>query len=285
MAVLEKGTKFPSVLAKEVFSKVKGHSSLAKLSNTAPVAFTGTDIFTFGYDAEVSIVGESEAKGHGGVTAEPVNIRPIKIEYGARVSDEFLFASEETQIDILSAFTDGFAKKAARGLDIMAFTKTNPKTGQTSALITNDFTAVTNTVSLGSNPADVAIEDAVALLGDYDANGIAISKAMAGKLAKETTADGAKMFPELAWGANPDVINGLNADVNSTLGSNLAIVGDFENAFKWGYAKDIDIEVIEYGDPDNTGSDLKGHNQVYLRGEAYIGFAVLSNDAFAIVTA
>lgn len=285
MAVLEKGTKFPAVLTKELFSKVKGHSSLAKLSNSVPVAFNGTDIFTFGFDTEVSIVGESEAKVHGGATAGPVNIRPIKIEYGVRVSDEFMYASEEAQIDILSAFADGFAKKVARGLDIMAFTKTNPKTGQTSALITNDFTGVVNSVSLGANPADEAIEDAVALLGDYDANGIALSKIMAGKLAKETTTDGAKMFPELAWGANPSSVNGLNSDVNNTLGATLAIVGDFANAFKWGYAKDIDIDVIEYGDPDNTGSDLKGHNQVYLRGEAYIGFAVLDPSAFAKVEA
>ena len=45
------------------------------------------------------------------------------------------------------------------------------------------------------------------------------------------------------------------------------------------------FEVIEYGDPDNAGSDLKGHNQVYLRAEAYIGWAVLDGNAFAKIEA
>jgi len=51
--------------------------------------------------------------------------------------------------------------------------------------------------------------------------------------------------------------------------------------FKWGYGKDISFEVIEYGDPDNSGSDLKGHNQVYLRGEAYLGWAIFDAASFA----
>ena len=57
--------------------------------------------------------------------------------------------------------------------------------------------------------------------------------------------------------------------------------------FKWGYAKEIPIEVIQYGNPDNdtTLGDLKGHNQVYLRGEAYIGWGILDAAAFAHIKA
>ncbi|MBP3891473.1 MAG: hypothetical protein J6D29_04800 [Solobacterium sp.] len=63
----------------------------------------------------------------------------------------------------------------------------------------------------------------------------------------------------------------------------MAIIGDFANAFKWGFAKQLPLEVIEYGDPDNTGRDLKGHNEVYLRTEAYLGHAILVPAAFAAV--
>ena len=46
------------------------------------------------------------------------------------------------------------------------------------------------------------------------------------------------------------------------------------------------IEVIEYGNPDNSDAgDLKGHNQVYLRGEAYIGWGIPDKDAFGLVQA
>ena len=66
-----------------------------------------------------------------------------------------------------------------------------------------------------------------------------------------------------------------------------AVVGNFRDYFRWGFAKEIPIEVIEYGNPDNDADagDLKGHNQVYLRGEAYIGWAILRPEAFARIVA
>ena len=53
--------------------------------------------------------------------------------------------------------------------------------------------------------------------------------------------------------------------------------------FKWGYAKQIPLEVIKYGDPDNSGKDLKGYNQVYLRCETYLGWGILDPNHFAII--
>ena len=58
--------------------------------------------------------------------------------------------------------------------------------------------------------------------------------------------------------------------------------GNFADYFRWGYARQIPLEVIEYGNPDNSDAgDLKGHNQVYLRGEAYIGWGIILPEAFA----
>lgn len=62
-------------------------------------------------------------------------------------------------------------------------------------------------------------------------------------------------------------------------------MGDFSNAFKWGYSEDIPIEIIQYGDPDNTGIDLKGSNQICLRAEAYIGWGILDPTSFARIVA
>ena len=42
------GTLFKPELVTEMFSKVKGHSSLAKLSGASPMPFAGTDTFVFG---------------------------------------------------------------------------------------------------------------------------------------------------------------------------------------------------------------------------------------------
>ena len=79
----------------------------------------------------------------------------------------------------------------------------------------------------------------------------------------------------------------MAVDVNKTVYNatvkDHAIVGDFQNAFKWGFAKEIPLEVIQYGDPDNSEKDLKGYNQVYLRAEIYIGWGILVPQHFARV--
>ena len=105
-------------------------------------------------------------------------------------------------------------------------------------------------------------------------------------LAKAQNNAGYPLFPELAWGGNPGSINGLALDVNSTVsyGNSLveAYAGDFQNAFKWGYAKQIPVEIIPYGDPDGNG-DLKRTNQVFLRAEAWIGWGILDATAFGLI--
>ncbi|MCR5584565.1 MAG: InlB B-repeat-containing protein [Lachnospiraceae bacterium] len=277
-------TKFPAELTEEVIDLVRGKSAFARLSQQIPVAFTGTDIWTFDMDGEASLVAENGAKINGGATAGPVNVKPLKLEYGVRVSKEFMTASEERKVEILRPFNEGFARKVARALDMMAIAKVNPRDGQASALIDNDFTEVTNKVLYTPGNADAAINDAAALIGDFSMTGIALSKTLGSAMGNETNTAGAYKYPELRWGASPEVLNGIRCEVNGTInkyGTALGIVGDFEAAFKWGYAKDIELEVIPYGDPDNTGSDLAGHNQVYLRAEAFIGFAMLTKDAFA----
>ena len=117
-----------------------GKSSLAKLAGTMPIPFNGSEIFTFSMDDEVNIVAENGVKPAGSIALAPIKVVPIKIEYGARVTDEFMFATEEKQLDILKAFNEGYAKKVARAIDIMAMHGLNPRTKEKSALIgTNSF--------------------------------------------------------------------------------------------------------------------------------------------------
>lgn len=294
---LSKGTLFPAELTNEMFNLVRGKSSLARLSGARPLPFRGQQMFTFGLDKEVDLVAENGAKSNGGATVGSVNIVPVKVEYGVRVSDEFVHASEEIQLDYLRAFSEGFAAKVARGIDIMAFHGYNPRTGAASAVIgANHFdSAVTNTVTFDNAAANANVEAAIALVqaAEHDVTGMAMAPAMRNALAALTKSSSSAepLFPELAWGNNPGTLNGLAVDTNSTVSfnSNLdrAVVGNFRDFFRWGYADEVGIEIIEYGNPDNdaTAGDLKGHNQVYLRGEAYIGWAVLVPAAFARIVA
>ena len=291
---LTRGTLFPPQLIPDMINLVQGHSSLAKMTRQTPIAFNGNREFTFSLDTEVDVVAENAAKGHGGATIAPITIVPIKIEYGARVSDEFMYSAEEERIQLLKNFKDGFARKVARGLDLMAFHGVNPRTGIASQVIgANNFdAAVQNTVVYNAlNPED-NLESAITTIqaAGGDVSGMIFSHIFTSAMKNMTSAvGGPRLYPELKLGANPGNLNGMPLDINSTVSDmnavDRAIVGDFANSFKWGYSKEIPLEVIEYGDPDNTQSDLKGHNQVYLRAEIYLGWGILVPTRFVRIVA
>lgn len=290
--ILSKENKFDPVLVTELFDKVKGKSSLAALCDQAPIPFNGQKEFIFTMDDEVDLVAENGKMTRGSVSLDPVIIVPVKIEYGARISDEFLYAAEEEQIETLRNFSDGFAKKTARGLDIMAFHGVNPRAKTASALIgTNHFDNGVTVIKQDSKTPktpDVLIEEAIAAVQDneYDISGLTMAPSFRADLAKMVDTSGRKIYPELAWGNAPSQMNGIQTVTNNTVSFNsskdLAIVGDF-STFKWGYSKEIPLEIIEYGDPDNSGQDLKGCGQVYIRAKAYIGWGIMDKSAFAVI--
>ena len=295
-ATLSKGAYFPPELTNEMINLVKGKSSLAKLSGARPIPFNGATLFTFSLDQEADLVAENGAKSNGGATIGQVSMQPVKIEYGMRVSDEFRFAADEVRLQYLQAFAEGFAAKTARALDIMAFHGVNPRSkNEASALTNKNFDdLVTQKVTYSSSAPQDNVEAAIALVNgnELDVTGMAMAPAFKSALAavKSGTNLNTPLFPELGWGNEVSNLNGLAVDTNSTVSFNSnadrAIVGDFANAFRWGIAKEIPIEVIEYGNPDNSDAgDLKGHNQVYIRGEAYLGWAILIPKAFALIAA
>lgn len=277
-----KGTMFDPTLVTDLITKVKGKSSLAELCAQTPIPFNGLKEFIFSMDNEIDIVAENGKKSEGGITVDPVKIVPVKFEYGARVSDEFLYATEEEQIDILTAFNDGFAKKVAKGFDIAAMHGINPRTGTASTVIgDNNFDSkVSQIVTYESSTPDDNLEAAIAIVdgSEGDVTGMALSKTFGAAMAK-VKANNVKQYPEFAFGASPATLNGINVSVNKTVSAGTekdhGIIGDFQGAFKWGYSKEIPLEIIKYGDPDNSGKDLKGYNQVYIRAELYLGWGIL----------
>lgn len=294
--ILTRGTLLPPVVTDRLFSLVRGKSALARLSAAEPIPFNGETVFTFSLDKEVDLVGENGAKSNGGGSVAAIQMIPVKVEYGMRVSDEFRYGADEVRLQYLTAFADGFAKKVARGIDIMAFHGVNPRTGLAASVLSgkNFDDLISQTVVFDSDTPDSNITAAIALVeaNEHDVTGLAMAPAMKSALAnlKKGSTSNEPMFPELGWGAAVGQINGLPVDSNNTVsfGQNAdrAVVGNFADFFKWGFAKQIPLEVIEYGNPDNSDlGDLKGHNQVYLRGEAYVGWGIIDPSAFAIVKA
>jgi len=292
MATTTTALQLPHELVTDIFSKVKGHSSLAALCGQTPIPFAGTDIMVFTMDGEAELVGEGDSKSPGDAGFEPVSINPVKFVYQHRLTDEFVRMSDEARLPYLQAFGEGFAAKIARALDISAFHGVNPKTGTTAASISGKSfdTLVTGTVTYAAATADDNLQDAVAAIqaNDGTVTGIAMAPAFGAAMA-QIKVNGVRQYPEFMFGANPGALNGMGVDINGTVNfgssADRAIVGDFKNAFRWGYSANIPLEVIEYGDPDGQG-DLKRKNQVVLRAEAYLGWGILDAESFQrIVTA
>ena len=185
------------------------------------------------------------------------------------------------------------AKKVGAGLDKMAIHGVDPRTGNLAAgTIGNnyfDYVCADTAIAYNGSTPDANLESAIAVLeaNEYAPSGIAMSPVMRAALGAMTnSANGAK-YPGFQFGNFTD-LGGIKVDSNVTVGSasgsnDRALVGDFA-AFRWGFAKEVPLEVIEYGNPDNSDlGDLKGHNQVYLRGEAYVGWGIIDPSAFAII--
>ena len=290
----KKATLFKPELVTEIMSKVQGRSTLAKLSNQQPIPFNGTEQFIFNLEGNAQIVGEGDLKGAGKAVITSKVITPLKFVYQARITDEFMYASEEKKLDFLKHYADGFSKKIAEAFDIAAIHGLEPK-GLTEASFkaTNSFDGLVtgNVVTYNAATIDSNIDDAVQAIvaTDNEVTGIAMSPAAGQAMSKVKVKD-VVQFPEFRFGQRPDNFFGMDLDINKTLTvqgtgtkKDHAIVGDFQNRFKWGYAENIPMEIIEYGDPDGTGRDLKAYNEILLRTEAYIGWGILDEKAFARV--
>ncbi|SNM27388.1 major head protein [Streptococcus pneumoniae] len=294
---MKTGTLFKPEVVKQLISKVQGKSVLAKLSAQTPIPFNGVEQFIFNLEGNAQIVGEGEQKFGNKAKLTSKVIKPLKFVYQARITDEFKYASEEKQMNFLSAYMDGFAKKIAEAFDLAALHGLEPKS-MTDATFraTNSFDGVISgsVVTYDETKIDENIEDAVqqVIARGCEVTGIALSPTAGHALGKLKDADKRAVYPEFRFGQNPDSFYGMKSDINKNLTvtggtaeTDHAIVGDLQNRFKWGYAENIPMEIIEYGDPDGAGRDLKAYNEICLRAEAFIGWGILDEDAFARVKA
>lgn len=293
---MKTGTLFKPELVTELIDKVQGKSVLAKLSAQTPIPFNGVEQFIFNLEGNAQIVGEGEQKLGNKAKLTSKVIKPLKFVYQARITDEFKNASEEKRMNFLSAYMDGFAKKIAEAFDLAALHGLEPKTmTDASFRATNSFDGVINgsIVAYDETKIDENLESAVQQVTarGCEVNGIALSQAAGQALAK-VKVNGVVQYPEFRFGQNPDSFYGMKSDINKNLTvtggtaeTDHAIVGDFQNRFKWGYSENIPMEIIEYGDPDGAGRDLKAYNEICLRAEAFIGWGILDEDAFARVKA
>lgn len=295
MAALQSGDlHFPTAVADGIVERAKTGSTVAALSGQEPMRFGNVDIITFDDDLTAEFIEQSAPKGSTDAKPDFVQAVPHKAVVQMRTSDEFLWADEDYRTGILDRFGDKYALALSRALDLGLYYRTNPRTGTAITSWTNYLNSTTKRVEKGAN-ADLDFEAAAGLvIGDgYGVNGVAFDPKYAWTLSTARFADGRKKYPELGLGAGITSFEGVNAAVSTTVsgkptdGSTAdnkvrAIVGNFQSGIRWGVQRDFPFRVLEYGDPDNTGRDLAGHNEVLLRGEIVYGWYVFE-DQFAVI--
>lgn len=286
---LQKGQLMDPVLVNEMINTVTGRSALAALSGAAPIPFNGFKEFIFSMSDGFDIVAEGGAKSAQELKIEPVVVVPIKMVYQTRVSDEFIYGSQEAKLDIMRNFIDGCASQMAKSLDIAAFHGLNPKTMTASTVIGDNCfdKKIKQCVVYDSSKPDDVIDAAISVIeaADADVTGMVLAPAVRSDLAAmRNSASGTRLYPDFAFGGKPNNLGGYQLDINSTVAKGVpsirGYVGDFKGRVRWGYAKEITFETIQFGDPDNTGRDLKGYNEVCLRAEVYLGWGILIPEAF-----
>ncbi len=281
----------PTQILDGMVEKVKYGSTIAALSNAEPMKFGPATIVTFDDDPKAEFVEESAPKSNTKATPSSVTAVPRKAVVTYRTSNEFMWADEDYQLGVLEKMTTKGSRAIARALDLGAYYRINPRSGTEIPGWTNYLNTTTKRVEIGAN-ADLDIETAAGLVigGDVVPTGLALDPAYAWTLATARYADGRKKFPELGLGVNVSTFEGLRASVSNTVSSRpeaadngvRAILGDFDEGIRWGLQKELPFEVIPYGDPDNTGRDLKGHNEVALRMEVVFAWYVFA-DRFAVI--
>lgn len=271
---------------------------LAKLAVLDPQLKVGsTDHFTFTATPKGELVGEGDSKSSsdGAPTKKTAKTYTVQVTY--RFSNQLMWADEDYQTGVIDGLVANVATALSRALDLIAIHGINPKTGNAAASVIDYFTKSGNGVSIvtatGNAQADIESAAEDLQTAGYMATGIAFDPAFAGQLARTKDENGQKVYPELGLGFNVNNFEGLVAASSDTVSGRQelaaedvlvkAIMGDF-NAFQWGIAREIGLELIEYGDPDGNG-DLKRTNEVAIRAESVLGYVIFDGAAFSLIKA
>ena len=283
--------KLPVEVTQAIINKVGNTSTIAALSPSTPQLFLNEDYIVFNGAAEAEVVAEGQQKSSYAQEASSITGKKFKVQCTTRVTEELKWADEDNRLEIISSIQEDQTKAIARALDYVIYHAINPKSGES----LSGYTALTESaVAVQDSGDDIANVDALAdAVNEYEINGVALSRTWASRLRKlRVPATGMRFYPEIPINLAAGTLDGIPAATSTTVDGKkattptkvLGIMGDY-SLIKWGMIRDIWAEVIQYGDPDQTGVDLKANNQIAYRTEAMFSYAVLDPKAFAVLKA
>lgn len=280
----------PKEVATVITKRAKDTSTIAALSPSEPQLFLDKDYMVFTGNSEAEVVAEGAQKSSYEETLTPGRRQTLQgadhdpRQQRAPVGRRRRQTGDHQQDSGRSGRSDG------RVLDYVIYHAFDPKKKTT----LEGFNALAKS-AVGVTATDDRVADidslAEVVSDEYDINGIALSKTMANELRKiRVPSTGQRFYPEIPINLQVGSLDGIPAATSGTVNGRLitpatgilAFLGDFR-LIKWGMVRDIWSEIIEYGDPDNTGKDLKGVNQIAYRTEAMYSYAILDPKGIAVL--
>ena len=281
----------PREVATVITQTAKDTSTIAALSPSEPQLFLDKDYMVFTGNSEAEVVAEGAQKSSYDESLTQVVGKRFKVVTTTRVTSELQWADEDSQLEIIDNIQRDQAQALGRVLDYVVYHAFDPK----KKTKLDGFTALDDTaVAVTATDDRVADIDALAeAVNDrYDINGLAMSKTMANELRKiRIPSTGQRFYPEIPLNLQVGQLEGVPAATSGTVNGRLitdtptnvlAFMGDF-SLIRWGMVRDIYSEIIQYGDPDQTGADLKAHNQIAYRTEAMYSYAILDPKGIAVL--
>lgn len=284
----------PAQLVPGIVEKMQQESVIMSLAQATPQLFNPEKNYViFTQEPEAEFVGEGEAKSSSDWKFDPVKASLHKVQTTVRLNNEVEWADEDNRLQLLDTLLGSLTRSIGRAVDYGMIHAINPLTKEVlPALQAGALSLTANQVTAtGDIQADLdSLPDTV--IANYQPNGIALDRMFANEIRKlRVEATGAKMYPEVNLTLQPGTLDGLRSVTSGNVGGKAlgaatnvqAILGDW-SLVKWGMARQLGVERIEYGDPDGLG-DLKRYNQVAFRVEAAFSWAVLDPKAFAVLKA
>lgn len=294
----------PRNIADGMITQARATSTIAKLSGREPQRFGNTDYIIFNDFPKAEFVEEGADKASTTGGFDSVTAVPHKAQVTMRFNQEVQWLDEDYQLGVLRTLSESGAVALSRALDLGMYHRINPLTGSVIAAWTNYVDATTKRVELDTNAttgqdADESFREAVGLLvnaagGSIPVNGAAFDPKFAWSLSQLKRTDGNgptsdMRYPQLGFGTSIENFMGIPVALGDTVSGtpeaadtgNRAVVGDYQGGIRWGVQRDLPVELIRYGDPDNQG-DLKRKNQIALRLEIVYGWYIFT-DRFAVL--
>ncbi|GAA2184953.1 hypothetical protein GCM10009785_34860 [Brooklawnia cerclae] len=279
----------PRRVSDEIWKKATAASIVPRLAQSSPVIL-GDNIFpTLTARPAATIVGEGGNKTDSQLELGAKVIRPIKAQVGLEFTIESI---EQNPSGVLGLLQTELSEALARQIDLAVFHKLVAASG--TAIEQGDVALDTapSYELVDINNIDAEIEAGYGVVTDagYDFTGFAMDPKFVARLRQAVNQkNGQRYYPELGFSNQIDSFNGLTTAVSKTVSGQVdavadtkvrAIAGDF-SALKYGYALNIPVKKIEYGDPFGNG-DLQRRNSVAYLAEVIFGWAILDVNAFVV---